>query len=100
MTDKRFDWESNYGFTAMNVHSNEELAATLEQLRRQVCVYGGGDFCDCKYGLKAEGTTQDWMRARGERRKWHGEQTGCPELRELIHRLLYRPETFQQDTLF
>jgi hypothetical protein len=48
-----------------------------------VCGYRYSDRCDCKYGLVDA--------------KYPGagsEQTGCPELRELINRLLHRPETF------
>jgi hypothetical protein len=84
------DWEPAYGFCASNRNSNEDLARTLEAIRRRVCAYNMGirneDVrCDCKYGL-----TFDSSR-RGS------EETGCPELRELIHRLLHSPETFQED---
>lgn len=95
MTEKRFEWESTYGFCAYNETANEQLAATLEALRRKVCCYGGGDFCDCKYGLQAAGPTGrhgTWGDRDQTNRRNH-EQTGCPELREMIHRLLYRPET-------
>lgn len=83
MTD--FDWEPSYGFCASNVSANEVLAETLEGLRRQVCAYGRGmngvSMCDCKYG-------------RGVDSNPFSEQTGCPELTELINRLLHRPATF------
>lgn len=92
-TVKAFEWESTYGFTSINETPNEQLAATLEALRRKVCCYGGGDFCDCKYGLRAAGPSK-YVARPGEDKtdRSNYEQTGCPELRELIHRLLYRPE--------
>lgn len=79
-----FSWEPDYGFCERNVHTNQELARALEKARRRVCAYIGGGVggCDCKYGARPEGN-------RGS-----SEKTGCPELREVINRLLRRPETF------
>lgn len=84
MSDR--EWEPGYGFCDTNVTSNEELARALEAARREVCAYGsmGEQTCDCKYGVTPAHPL--------ERRR--GERTGCPELREMIHRLLYRPESF------
>lgn len=76
------EWEPLYGFCATNKHSNEDLAKALEAVRRRICAYGGNGRCDCKYGAHSTFTR------RGR------EETGCPELAELIHRLLYRPESF------
>ncbi len=83
-----FSWEPDYGFCAENVHTNEELARALEKARRRVCAYGsvGDQGCDCKYGARPEGN-------RGTT-----EKTGCPELREVINRLLRRPDTFVEVT--
>lgn len=92
--EKKFEWEATYGFCAMNTSSNEHLAATLEAIRRTVCAYGGGDYCDCKYGLQAAGETGRYATYNDRTERLLSEQTGCPELRELIHRLLYRTETF------
>lgn len=102
-------WEPTYGFCAMNETDREALAMTLEALRRQVCAYGGGNFCDCKYGLSIDpdkaigefGFIQDkglrhWRYDGKEKQQKlvpltpGSEATGCPELRELIHRLLHR----------
>ena len=84
------DWEPSYGFCAYNNTDNEVMANTLEAIRRRICAYGGADTCDCKYGLRAEGTQADWITDRPV--QWHSEQTGCPELREMIHRLLHRDD--------
>lgn len=84
--EKKFDWEPDYGFCAYNRKSNEILAAALEQLRRKICAYNMGTKdhdvrCDCKYGIN----TDTWA---------YSEKTGCPELREIIYRLLHAPESF------
>lgn len=83
-----YDWEPSYGFCSWNTNDNVELAKTLEVIRRQVCAYNWGQVdgdvrCDCKYGLTL-----------GTDTRFGSEQTGCPELRELIDRLLHRPESF------
>jgi hypothetical protein len=84
--------EPAYGFCQINSHSNEELAQALELVRRQICAYGGGNrgsgSCDCKYGASIDTATARRLEYYG------GEQTGCPELREVIQRLLHRPESF------
>jgi hypothetical protein len=82
-----YPWEPEPGFCALNTTNNTALAEALEAIRRQRCPYGDGR-CDCKYGLDTSGP--------------HGagsERTGCPELREMIHRLLHRPNTFAEDPL-
>ena len=106
------EWEPAYGFCAYNEHDRVALAKTLEALRRQVCAYGGGDRCDCKYGLTVDdsikpGTFGFGVADKGIRgtrydsktnshvmtdKVAHSEQTGCPELREIIHRLLHRDQ--------
>jgi len=101
------EWEPAYGFCATNEHDRVALAMTLEALRRRVCSYGGGNRCDCKYGLRVdrgavvhefgitppEGTPTDRARSmRYSGTKGNSEQTGCPELREIIHRLLHRDQ--------
>ena len=98
------EWEPDYGFCAMNETDRVALAMTLEALRRQVCCYGGGNRCDCKYGLRVERGAellQFGVRAAdGSDKRFNGrgvtmgnsEQTGCPELREIIHRLLHRDQ--------
>lgn len=80
----RFEWEPAYGWCATGVTSNEDLASALESVRRQVCQYGsqGDQTCDCKYGATAD-----------EDSAGNSERSGCPELRELIHRLLHLPGT-------
>lgn len=72
-------WEPDYGATATNTTPHIALAHAVETARRWVCAYWG-DPCDCKYG--ATTATES-----------NSEQTGCPELRELAHRLLHRPDT-------
>jgi hypothetical protein len=77
------DWEPEYGFCGGKTHDLEQLAYAVEMARRRVCAYSDGRHdarCDCKYRLPGRPVTS--------------EQTGCPELRELVHRLLHRPETF------
>ena len=102
-------WEPSYGFCATNETERKSLAMTLEALRRQVCAYGGGEHCDCKYGLTVDSEIapvgqelfvdkgiRQWRYDFKERRRvvkpvFVGtEATGCPELRELIHRLMHR----------
>lgn len=78
----RKPWEPSYGGCAEYVTDRVGLAHALEAVRRRVCAYMG-ESCDCKYGL----TTEKQERQSSER-------TGCPELRELTHRLLHRPESF------
>lgn len=86
MTD--FDWEPSYGFCAENKTNVVELAEALELVRRRACAYNmdimnGDTPCDCKYGGSVK-----------EKRSLGSERTGCPELREIINRLLHRPEIF------
>jgi hypothetical protein len=83
-----FEWEPDYGFCAENLKTNRELAAALEKVRRKVCtnIGDGIDGCDCKYGARPQGSRSS------------SEKTGCPELREVINRLLRRPETFAATT--
>ena len=104
-------WEPTYGFCGINETDRKALAMTLEALRRQVCAYGGGSFCDCKYGLTVDPTLamggfgfgQDkglmhWRYDPQEQKQVRkplgvgSEATGCPELREIIHRLLHRDQ--------
>lgn len=102
-------WEPSYGFCASNESDRVVLAMTLEAIRRQVCCYGGGNRCDCKYGLMPDiyAVVNEFGITRGEKSpqrnalagrdfyngtKGNSEQTGCPELRELIHRLLHRDQ--------
>lgn len=105
------NWEPEYGFCAYNETDAVALAKTLEALRRRLCCYGGGNRCDCKYGLTVAddvevpqfGGFED--STKGIRQKRYNfntkqqevmpitggsEATGCPELREIIHRLLHR----------
>ena len=86
------EWEPSYGFCAGNETDRVALAMTLEALRRQVCCYGGGNRCDCKYGLRVErgAVLKDFGIEGTGVHMSNSEQTGCPELRELIHRLLHR----------
>lgn len=81
-------WEPSYGFTSDTAHGNVELALALEVARRKVCAYGskGVDTCDCKYGVDTDTRSTS-------------EKTGCPELRELINRLLHRPESLVTDEM-
>lgn len=78
---EKLDWEPAYGVVARDPDV-VGLAKTLEMVRREVCAYNLGMFnydvlCDCKYG-KEEDTRSG------------SEQTGCPELREVIHLLLHK----------
>lgn len=85
---KAFEWEPSYGFCGMAETDAVRLAEALEVVRRRICAYNLGfnnaDVrCDCKYGVSVEDDA-----------RLGSEQTGCPELREIINRLLHRPETF------
>jgi len=82
--------EPSYGFLSTD---REALAAALEAVRRRVCAYSmapfTGDFhydnrCDCKYGLDIDKLVSGEVEYRHT-----GEQTGCPELRSVIHMLLH-----------
>lgn len=84
------DWEPSYGFCAFNTNDNVKLAEALEVVRRRVCAYNmglrdGDVHCDCKYGATVN-----------EKQFPGSESTGCPELREIINRLLHRPESFSE----
>lgn len=96
LTENVSEWEPSYGFCASNETDRMALAMTLEQLRRQVCCYGGGNRCDCKYGLRVErGAVLNEFGVKnpeGTARSAGSEQTGCPELREIIHSLLHRDQ--------
>lgn len=81
MTD--YDWEPSYGFCAGRGTSNIALAEALEAARRRVCAYNWPPYesdvrCDCKYGSSVK-----------EKTSYGSESTGCPELREMIYRLLH-----------
>ena len=94
MTTKEFDWEPSYGFTGMNKTELVKLAEALELARRRVCAYNPPPYdsdrrCDCKYGASVK-----------ENQSMGSEQTGCPELRETINRLLHRIETFDPEYVF
>lgn len=85
---KTFDWEPEPGFCAGNRTPNEELAYALELVRRRICAYNmgireGDVRCDCKYGINIDSYAGS-------------EGCGCPELRELIYRLLHAPESFKE----
>lgn len=97
-------WEGEYGFCGSNETERLALAKTLEAIRRTICTYGGTGRCDCKYGLTVtdEKPTHEDLGIRTMRYDFktrtrvpapalqYSEQTGCPELRETIHRLLHR----------
>jgi hypothetical protein len=85
--ENKFDWEPGYGFCGMNQTDRIALAEALEVVRRLICVYNPPPYdsdvrCDCKYGASVK-----------EKQSMGSEHTGCPELREIINRLLHRPET-------
>ncbi len=44
-----------------------DLIINLENLRSKLCCYSSPNVCDCKFGGRRE-----------------GEQTGCPEIREVV----------------
>lgn len=80
--------EPTYGLTAGKGTDNVALAAALEHVRRRVCCYSMGHVrCDCKYGVSIE----DLPPGAGDKLNYDygSEQTGCPELREVIYRLLH-----------
>jgi len=54
----------------MFTRNREDLIPTLEFMRERCCVYRGPT-CDCKYG-------------HNEKSRSHGEDNGCPELRNVI----------------
>lgn len=57
----------------------QNLIDALEEARKAVCAYGPlARTCDCKYGLVPD-NGYDWQPAM-----LGSEQTGCPELRDLI----------------
>lgn len=80
--------EPQYGWLRTD---KEELAKALELVRRRVCAYGGGlnghGTCDCKYGLDIDKQVSGEV----DYTPW-SEQTGCPELRSVIHMLLHSEE--------
>ena len=83
---KKYDWEPSYGFCGLNTDPIEDLTYALELVRRRICAYNmgirqGDVSCDCKYGINEND------------RSMGSEATGCPELRELINRLIHRSET-------
>lgn len=93
MTDELAAWEPLYGFCAYNETDKVALAKTLEAVRRQICAYGGGNTCDCKYGLSVKESVPTFEDRQGFNiggTIGGSEQTGCPELREIINRLLHR----------
>lgn len=55
----------------MFYRNKENIVATLEKLRQDVCCYMSPTFCDCKYGYES----------KGKFNVHHGEHTACPELR-------------------
>lgn len=55
----------------------EVLLSALEEVQVRVCAYGSKERCDCKYGIKNEGDL-------AKNHFYSGEQTGCPEVREII----------------
>jgi hypothetical protein len=69
----------------MKTTDNEVLAKALEDIRRRICCYGGGTRCDCKYGRDVTAARQ------------HSEASGCPEMIEVINRLMHRPNSFAED---
>ena len=96
MTTDPQPWEPRYGLLAHRDHGAEILASALEVVRRQVCAYGpNATTCDCKFGVGLQLTE-----GGGGYRGPGSEQTGCPELRELIHKLLHRPLGLASDNLF
>jgi hypothetical protein len=62
--------------------TKEEIIIVLEAVRKRICGYMG-DHCDCKYGYieKFEKNENPELFAKFIR----GEQTGCPELRDVIN---------------
>ena len=109
---ERVSWEPSYGFCGSNLTEVLALAKTLEAVRRQICAYGGGNRCDCKYGLTVRDTRANVSFGFGQEndvvgtrydsktkthvedaQRFSSEQTGCPELRETINRLLHRAES-------
>lgn len=65
----------------MFYRERETTAKTLEELRFDLCCYMSRHFCDCKYGYKGQ---PDKMTPIHPMYDYHGEQTGCPELRSVI----------------
>ena len=49
----------------------KELIKALDILQKERCLYGGGGFCDCKYGYRGD-------------RGYVGETSCCPELRSVV----------------
>ena len=66
--------------TPMAARNRQALINALETARRAVCAYGpDARTCDCKYGLVPD-NGHDFQPA-----VLHSEETGCPELRDMIH---------------
>jgi hypothetical protein len=57
------------------LYNRKALVVALERVRKAVCQYSGSK-CDCKYGASIS-----------------GEETGCPELRDVIDFLNTMTET-------
>ena len=57
--------------------NKEELLKSLEQHRKNICLYMSPNYCDCKYGGPGDKYDEDDRRNRGE-------QSGCPELRTVM----------------
>ncbi len=62
----------------------KDVIDLIEATRKRICGYTGSH-CDCKYGLEVN---QDEMSSKFYR----GEQTGCPELRDILVILEYIPQ--------
>lgn len=106
MTDREwvpgYNWEPGYGFCADNTTDLDQLVRTVEHVRRLACQnnHSSGQrdqICDCKYGLGRDLLAGKTPAAADRRHRPSEEATGCPELRELIHRLLHRPASLLPD---
>lgn len=53
----------------------EDVKRVVEIIRKERCCYGGGGYCDCKYGYEGNGE-KSWS-----------EETGCPELMTVVELL-------------
>lgn len=88
--------EPAYGLTAGRGTDKVALAAALEYVRRRICGYSirlQDVRCDCKYGLSIEKVQS------GDEIDYGSEQTGCPELREVIYQLLHGDDIAEQALL-
>lgn len=77
--------------------SKDDIIKILEFIRHKcLCSYSSPDFCDCKYGIMNPKTYGDYTGSHFSK-SWLHEQTGCPEMRDVLAILnMIPPEVFEE----